>query len=80
MPPINIVVESDGIFNELESDRRCGFTDKPVTSAPFYFEVSLHRPGLLDKVYRDTGERQTGTFKNGVFQMLAIRNNNGSGV
>ncbi len=68
--PKNIVIDSNDIFNELESDRLNGYVNKPITSAPFYFEASIQRPGLLDKVFTATGERQTGKFQNGIFEVL----------
>jgi hypothetical protein len=63
----DISVNSETVFNNLESDRAKGFVNKPVTSAPFYFEASKKKPGLLDKVDSQTGERKTGTFSKGKF-------------
>lgn len=62
-----IPVDSDAVFNNLESDREKGFVDKPITSAPFYFEASQKAHGLLDRVNSQTGERKTGKFSNGKF-------------
>ncbi len=58
------------VLNELEADRKDGFSGKPVTSAPFYFEASAGNPGFLDKVNTATGERQTGKFQNGKFEAV----------
>ncbi|MBT8339507.1 MAG: hypothetical protein HKP58_08830 [Desulfatitalea sp.] len=66
-PMQTTAVDSDTVFGKLEADRRQGFADKPVTSAPFYFEASPERPGFLDKVNTLTGERRTGKFTNGEF-------------
>lgn len=67
-PPQTISIESDTVFNKLEADRANGFVDKPVTSAPFYFEASQKTPGFLDRVNSLTGERKTGKFENGEFK------------
>lgn len=66
-PVQTISVDSDTVFNNLEADRAKGFVDKPITSAPFYFEASPKKPGLLDRVNSQTGERKTGRFANGKF-------------
>ena len=60
-------IDSDTVFNNLEADRAKRFVDKAITSAPFYFEASQKRPGLLDRVDSVTGERKTGRFANGKF-------------
>jgi hypothetical protein len=50
---------------------------EPVTStaadpADVFYETSLSRPGLLDRVNTATGERQTGLFRNGEFRGTII--------
>ena len=72
-PPQTISIESDTVFNKLEADRANGFVDKPVTSAPFYFEASQKIPGLLDRVNCLTGERKTGKFEKGEFKEADAR-------
>jgi hypothetical protein len=67
-PLQTISIDSQNVFQNLEADRAKGFVDKPITSAPFYFEASQKKPGLLDRVDTLTGERKTGTFKNGEFR------------
>ena len=69
-PTQTISVDSDTVFNNLEADRAKGFVDKPITSAPFYFEASQKMPGLLDRVNSLTGERKTGKFANGKFREI----------
>ena len=69
-PTQTISIDSDIVFNNLEADRANGFVDKPITSAPFYFEASQKMPGLLDKVNSLTGERKTGKFANGKFREI----------
>ncbi len=69
-PVETISIDSDTVFNNLETDRAKGFADKPITSAPFYFEANQKRPGLLDKVNSLTGERKTGKFANGQFREI----------
>lgn len=68
-PTQTISIDSDTVFNNLEADRAKGFVDvdKPITSAPFYFEASQKKPGLLDRVNSQTGERKTGKFADGKF-------------
>lgn len=72
-PTKYISIDSDTVFNNLESDRAKGFVDKPITSAPFYFEASQKIPGLLDRVDSQTGERKTGKFSNGKFREVKTK-------
>ena len=69
-PIQTISIDSDTVFNNLEADRAKGFVDKPITSAPFYFEASPKMPGLLDRVNSLTGERKTGKFADGKFREI----------
>ena len=69
-PVQTISVDSDTVFNDLETDRSKSFVDKPITSASFYFEASQKIPGLLDKVNSLTGKRKTGKFTNGKFEEI----------
>ncbi|MDI6796257.1 MAG: hypothetical protein QMD09_04895 [Desulfatibacillaceae bacterium] len=69
-PSASISVDPDAVLNALEADRARGFSGKPVTTAPFYFEASQSKSGLLDKVNTRTGERQTGRFKDGRFEAV----------
>ncbi len=69
-PVKTVTIDSDTVFNQLETDRKSGFTDKKVTSAPFFFEASKNVPGLLDRVDTATGERKTGKFENGEFREI----------
>ncbi len=69
-PARNISIEPKTILSELEKDRAKGFSGRPITSASFYFEVSVSQPGFLDKVDTVTGERQTGRFQNGIFEAV----------
>ena len=66
----SVPVDSKTVFVKLEADRAKGFTDKPVTSAPFFYEASTSQPGFLDRVETATNKRQTGTFKNGQFEVI----------
>ncbi len=61
-------VDPDAVFEQLESDRTTGFNGKPVTGAPVFYEASLSKPGCIDQVNTQTGERNTGRFRNGVFE------------
>ena len=69
-PSRSMAIDPAAVLNELEADRAKGFSGKPVTSAPYYFEASINTPGLLDKVDTATGERQTGRFQNGIFEAI----------
>ena len=66
-PTQTVPIDSETVFNHLEADRAQRFVNKPITSAPFFFEASQETPGLLDKVDSVTGERKTGKFANGNF-------------
>ncbi len=68
--PRSIAINPGSVLNELEADRAKGFSGKPVTLAPFYFEASVGKPGFLDKVNTVSGERQTGRFRNGKFEAV----------
>ncbi len=63
-------IDSDSIFDDLESDRASGLLSQKVTSARVYYEASQERPGYLDRVDSATGERKTGSFENGKFKAL----------
>ena len=54
-------IDSDAVFSSLEADRKEKFAKKPITSAPFFFEASQKKPGLLDKVDSVTKESNQGT-------------------
>ena len=60
-------IDPSAVFNSLEESRKSKKLPENVTSSTVYFEASRKRPGLLDKVNTVTGERQTGTFRNGKF-------------
>ena len=66
----SIHVDSDAVFTNLENDRDSGRLFKKVTSAKIYYEASIKHPGYLDRVDSVTKQRQTGSFENGVFQVL----------
>ena len=63
-------IDTDDIFNDLESDRKKGTLSQKVTSARIYYEASLCREGYLDKVDSVTGKRETGQFEDGEFRPL----------
>ncbi len=60
-------VDPGDVFNDLETGRASGDLTKEVSSAAVYYEASLSRSGLIDKVNAVTGKRQTGHFHNGEF-------------
>ena len=63
-------IDTDAIFNDLESDRKKGTLAQKVTSARIYYEASLRKEGYLDKVDSVTGKRETGQFEDGEFRPL----------
>jgi len=68
-PVTSMAVDSRDVFDSLETIRESGGLAEKVTSAAVYYEASLSRPGLLDRVSSHTGERQTGQFHKGVFKV-----------
>ena len=68
-PVTSMAVDSRDVFDSLETIRESGGLAEKVTSAAVYYEASLSRPGLLDRVSSRTGERQTGQFHKGVFKV-----------
>lgn len=66
----SLTVDPDTVFNDLENDRVKGVLPLKVTTAKIYYEASVEQPGYLDRVNSETGERQTGLFKNGKFKVL----------
>ena len=64
------LIDSGLIFNDLETDRSNGHLTEKVTTAKIYYEASLEHPGFLDRVNSHTGDRQTGSFKNGEFKAI----------
>lgn len=61
-------IDPSDVFNDLEKNSRSKDVSSKLTAAPFYYEASRSRPGLLDRVNVKTGERQTGHFENGEFR------------
>lgn len=68
-PVTSISIAPRDVFDSIESSRKSGALAEKVTSAAIYYETSLSRPGLLDRVNASTGERQTGRFHNGKFKV-----------
>lgn len=69
-PAQSIPIDSDALFNDLETDRAKGLLSKNVTSAKIYYEASVEHPGYLDRVDSITQKRETGSFENGEFKTL----------
>lgn len=59
-------IEPAKIFEAVEKSRSSGQSGQQITQGRTYFEASLTKAGLLDRVTPD-GQRQTGRFVNGVF-------------
>ncbi len=62
-------VDPEEVFKSLAKKRKSGKLADKVTSATIYFEASRRKPGLLDRVNSVTGERKTGRFHNGEFEI-----------
>ena len=62
------VADPNDVFQSLEKSRESGELAKNVTKSRVYYEASLSKPGLLDRVDPVAGERQSGVFKDGVFK------------
>lgn len=69
VPVASMAVDPRDVFDSIETTRESGSLAEKVTSAAVYYETSLSRPGLLDRVSSRTGERQTGQFQKGVFKV-----------
>jgi hypothetical protein len=69
-PVKSMSVNPHEVFDSIETFRKSGTLGQKVTSAAIYYEASISRPGLLDRVNSSTGERQTGQFQNGEFKVL----------
>ena len=67
-PVTSAPVASNDVFNSLENSRKSESFLKKVAPTAFYYEASLSRPGLLDRVEATTGKRQTGKFDRGEFK------------
>lgn len=59
-------VDPFNVFEAVNNARSAGELGKTITQAQTYYEASITKSGLLDKVMPD-GQRQTGHFENGVF-------------
>lgn len=68
-PVTSMPASPDDVFDTLENSRTKGTLSGQVTSAAVYYEASLSRPGLLDKVDSASGKRETGLFLNGEFRV-----------
>ena len=67
-PVTSAPVAANEVFNSLEKSRKNKSFLKKVASPPFYYEASVSKPGLIDRVETDSGKRQTGRFINGEFK------------
>jgi len=65
----SVTVNPKNVFDYLENSRKNGNLAEKVTSSVIYYEASLSRPGLLDRVDSNSGERHTGQFHNGKFKV-----------
>lgn len=66
-PAASQALNPEEVFVSLEHCRNNGSLAGKTTSAGLYYEISLSRPGFLDRINASTGERQTGRFRGGKF-------------
>ncbi len=66
----SVPVDPNIVLANLEENRAKGFVDQPITTAPFYYEVSTSKPGYLDRVETATSKKETGIFKDGEFEVV----------
>lgn len=64
----SVTVEPEDVFGYLEKQNESGRLSNMVTTTSVYYEASKQHPGMLDRVNAATGARQTGQFRNGVFE------------
>ncbi|MBW2369916.1 MAG: hypothetical protein JRH15_18755 [Deltaproteobacteria bacterium] len=67
-PVASTTAKANDVFDSLENSRQKGELAKKVTTPALYYEASLSRPGLIDRVDTATGRRQTGKFQIGEFK------------
>jgi hypothetical protein len=62
-------IDPDEVFAAVEADRASGELSKKVTTATIVYQGS-DRPGTIEQINRETGQRVFGTFADGVFTPL----------
>ena len=68
-PVLSLSVNPDDVFDSLETSRENRTLSENVTLSAIYFESSLSKPGLLDRVDSATGKRESGRFTDGEFKV-----------
>jgi hypothetical protein len=66
----SVSVDPGEVFEDLHIRADTGRLSEDVTTAAVYFEASAQHPGLIDRVDGATGKRQSGRFRNGMFELL----------
>ena len=66
VPKDNVAIDVDGVFAQLEADRRSGRLAGLVSSGPVRYQASPDHPGLLERIDVD-GQRTLGQFHDGEF-------------
>lgn len=70
-PVVSNAVAPEVVFDDLEQSRGQDTASAALTASPVYYEASVQRPGMLDRVETATGRRLTGRFENGAFKAVA---------
>lgn len=60
-------VEFDGVFEELETNRKKGNLQSKIVKDKVWFEESIDYPGMLIRFNK--GKKEIGTFKDGRFKV-----------
>ena len=67
VPVVDTRLTMADVRNDLSRKQRDGSLAARVTKAPFYFQPSRQRPGLLERVDRQNGNIEIGFFRDGEF-------------
>ena len=68
-----ISIDPEMVFAQVEADRVSGELSEKVTTAKIRYQSS-DRPGYIEQINTETGERRLGTFVNGVFTPIEAEN------
>jgi hypothetical protein len=68
-----ISIDPEKVFAQVEADRLSGELSEKVTTAKIRYQSS-DRPGYIEQINTETGERRLGTFANGVFTPIEVEN------
>lgn len=64
--------DADDLLGEVDRQRKSGALAKSVTGAKVVFQASLDHPGLIERIDRDSGAVEVGTFRGGKFRKVRV--------